>query len=100
MRCPGVMGAALTEFIRHLLSHSSGITGFENEMIMQYLAAIGSPVATVIPRYFMSDDEKDKEEALCLLRKLLGTLVSFLVFTPPLLSLLVFLYNTFLYVYL
>jgi hypothetical protein len=44
---------------------------------MDYYKAIGHEKATLIPRYFMSDDVADKKEALGQIRKAMGSLVLF-----------------------
>lgn len=44
---------------------------------MDYYKAIGDEKATLIPRYFMSDDLADKKEALGQIRKAMGSLVLF-----------------------
>lgn len=62
--------------MRHLLSHTSGITGLENEEMMEYYGAIGNDRATLIQRYFMTDDPDVKKQALGEVRKVLGTLVT------------------------
>jgi len=60
---------------RHLLLHTSGITGFENEEVMKYYGAIGHARATIMPRYFMSDDENVRKEALEDVLEAMGSLV-------------------------
>ena len=64
--------------IRHLLSHTSGITGAENEEMTAYYAAIDDPKATVLRRYFRSENETEKEEALVEIQQLMQTLVRIL----------------------
>lgn len=60
---------------RHLLSHTSGITGLENEQVMQYHGAMGDNRATLIPRYFMSNDPEVTAKALGEIREVMGSLV-------------------------
>ena len=60
---------------RHLLSHTSGITGLENEQIMEYYGAIGNSKATLIPRYFMAGNPEVKANALREIRQVMGCLV-------------------------
>jgi hypothetical protein len=67
---------------RHLLSHTSGITGLESERIMEYYGAIGDDRATLIPRYFMSDDPEVKANALGGIREIMGCLVGCLCPVP------------------
>ncbi|KAH7310296.1 beta-lactamase [Rhexocercosporidium sp. MPI-PUGE-AT-0058] len=50
--------------LRHLLTHTSGISGFENEEIMAYYNAIGDSKGTLISRYFTSQDPVIKAAAL------------------------------------
>ncbi|KAH9214715.1 beta-lactamase/transpeptidase-like protein [Leptodontidium sp. 2 PMI_412] len=50
--------------VQHLLTHTSGISGFENEAIMVYYSAIGDSRGTLLKRYFTSQDPAVKEEAL------------------------------------
>jgi hypothetical protein len=63
---------------RHLLSHTSGITSAENEEMSAYYAAIGDQKATVLRRYFRSENETEKEEALVEIQELMQTLVRIL----------------------
>jgi len=60
---------------RHLLTHTSGITGLENEDIMAYYAAIGNSKGTLFQQYFMTEDPAIKGPELEELRIMLGTLV-------------------------
>ena len=66
-----------TEFnyYRHLLSHTSGIASLESEHIMEYYRAIGNDKATLIPRYFMTDDPEIKENAFEEIKDIMGSLV-------------------------
>ena len=61
--------------IRHLLSHTSGITGLENEEIMKYYARIGHARVTIIARYFMSNDKEVRKGALPHVLEVMGSLV-------------------------
>jgi hypothetical protein len=47
-----------------------------------YYAAIGDPKATVLRRYFRSENETEKEEALVEIQELMQTLVRILQITP------------------
>jgi hypothetical protein len=47
-----------------------------------YYAAIGDPKATVLRRYFRSENETEKEEALAEIQKLMQTLVRILEIPP------------------
>jgi hypothetical protein len=47
-----------------------------------YYAAIGDPKATVLRRYFRSENETEKEEALVEIQELMQTLVRILEITP------------------
>jgi hypothetical protein len=75
-------GLLRAEGIRNLLSHTSGITGAEKEEMTAYYAAIGDPKATVLRRYFWSENETEKEEALIEIQQLMQTLVRTLKITP------------------
>lgn len=61
--------------IRYLLSHTSGISGLENEEIMKYYSALGDKKGTLLMRYFMSEDAEVKGPALEEVREAMGTLV-------------------------
>lgn len=62
---------------RHLLLHTSGITGWEGEDITKYYEALGHVRATLISRYFVSEDEEVRRGALEDLRKEMGIIVQY-----------------------
>ena len=68
---------------RHLLSHTSGITGIENEEIMEYYNALGNKKGTLIMRYFMSEDLEIRAEALGEVREVMGSVVGDLYLVSP-----------------
>ena len=60
---------------RHLLSHTSGITGLEDEHIMEYYNSLGNSRGSLIMRYFRSDDPEVKAKALGEIRGSMDILV-------------------------
>lgn len=61
--------------LRHLITYTSGISGFENEELLKYFGYLGQNKATLLHRYFKSNDEHLQKEALPDIRQLLSTLV-------------------------